>query len=248
MRIKCIGCEVLARTLYGCAATSPNTIDIELLAKGLHDQPANLNKSLQEKINEVPDTYQATVLAYGLCGKSTLGLTVMKMPLVVPRAHDCITLFLGSRERYQEQFDLEPGTYWYEQDYLERSKAGDSSLGLGSIATTEGLEKQYSEYVAKYGKDNADYLMEVMGAWQQHYHRAALIDMNLGDISQAEQSAKAEAEQRKWKFEKLPGDLALIRRLLDGDWNEDFLVLQPGQTVEMTFDSQILGCAGCNQK
>jgi hypothetical protein len=222
-------------------------VDIELLAKGLHDQPANLNKLLQDKINEVQNTsYQATVLAYGLCGKSTLGLTPANVPLVIPRAHDCITLFLGSRQRYQNQFDLEPGTYWYEQDYLERSKATDSSLGLGSIASTEGLEKQYTEYVSKYGKDNADYLMEVMGAWQQHYHRAVLIDMNLGDISQVEQSARSEAERQNWKFERLPGDLALIRRLFDGDWDEDFLVLQPGQTVEMTFDSQILGCAGCS--
>jgi hypothetical protein len=35
----------------------------------------------------------------------------------------------------------------------------------------------------------------------------------------------------------------LIRRLLFGDWNEDFLVVEPGQGITMTFDELILGCA-----
>ena len=29
-------------------------------------------------------------------------------PIVMPRAHDCITLYLGSRERYQAQFERHP--------------------------------------------------------------------------------------------------------------------------------------------
>ena len=41
-------------------------------------------------------------------------------------------------------------------------------------------------WVKKYGKKNADYLMEVMGAWRQHYDRAAYIenqDMALPDYT-----------------------------------------------------------------
>jgi hypothetical protein len=34
----------------------------------------------------------------------------------------------------------------------------------------------------------------------------------------------------------------LIHRLLTGDWEEDFVVLQPGQQVAMTYDHDVIGC------
>jgi hypothetical protein len=55
--------------------------------------------------------------------------------------------------------------------------------------------------------------------------------------------AQADAARRGWNFERLAGDMVLIRRLLNGDWNEDFLILEPGQSVAMTYDESILGCA-----
>ena len=36
------------------------------------------------------------------------------------------------------------------------------------------------------------------------------------------------------------GDLGLLRRLLDGDWNEDILIAQPGEEVAMTGDARIV--------
>jgi len=41
---------------------------------------------------------------------------------VVPRAHDCITLLLGSKERYAKLFGERPGTYWYSAGWLEIGK------------------------------------------------------------------------------------------------------------------------------
>jgi hypothetical protein len=96
--------------------------------------------------------------------------------------------------------------------------------------------------VEKYGQDNADYLMDVMGAWQSHYSRAAFIDLGVGDGSSVEQRARADAGRRGWNFEKLRGDLGLVQRLLNGDWDEDFLVVKPGQAIKMTYDEGIIGC------
>ena len=79
----------------------------------------------------------------------------------------------------------------------------------------------------KYGKDNADYLMEIMGAWQSHYERAAYIYLWVGDGSRAEERARKDAARRGWTYERLPGDMVLVRRLLFGEWNEDFLVVEP---------------------
>ena len=262
MRLFCLACEVLARPLYLSAARSPHIVDIELFRRGLHNDPAELRARLQARIDEVSpkhsvlscEHYDAIVMGYGLCGQAAAGLIARDIPIVIPRAHDCITLFLGGRETYRYQFDTFPGTYWYALDYVERDDGtggsprpqGGGSLALGATAAVE-VDAVYEEYLRKYGKDNADYLMEVMGAWQKHYKRAALIDMGIGDIAAVESRAQADAERRGWAFERVAGDVVLIRRLLQGEWHDgdgsdDFLVLQPGEQVKMTYDDLVIGC------
>ena len=242
MRLYCLACEVLARPLYLSAARSPHIVDIALFRRGLHNDPADLRAKLQTRVDEAStDGYDAIVMGYGLCGQAVAGLTARQIPVVIPRAHDCITLFLGSRERYTREFEDNPGTYWYALDYIERDDGTGGSVALGSASAT-GLDKTYEEYVAKYGVDNADYLMEVMGAWQKHYKRAALIDIGVGDISAVAAQAQAEADRRGWIFEKVAGDMVLVRRLIEGDWERDFLVLQPGESVSMTYDFEVIGC------
>ena len=242
MRLKVIGCDVLARALYLYAAQSPHTIDIELFRYGLHQHPDDLRARLQQAIEATRGQgYAAVLLAYALCGKSTHGLVAGDTQLVMPRAHDCITLFLGSRARYRQQFELVPGTYWYVQDYLERDDGSGVGLAIGA-ETGADAEATYASYVEKYGRDNADYLMEIMGAWQSHYQRAGLIDLGIGDASLAEKRAQGDAARRGWTFERLPGDLGLVRRLLYGEWDTDFLVVPPGQTISMTYDENVLCC------
>jgi hypothetical protein len=247
LRLRCISCEVLARPLYLCAARSPHVVDVSFLRRGLHDTPAVLRERLQVEIDAAAaadPSYDAVVLGYGLCGGATAGIGATRVPLVVPRAHDCITLFLGGRERYQSEFTAHPGTYWYAADYIERSDADTSGASLGLLgigaSSEDELKAAYSAYVEKFGRDNADYLMDVMGAWREHYDRAVFIDTGIGGSADVERRARAEAERRGWLFERMAGNLLLIRRLLDGDWNDDFLVLQPGQRTAMSYDAEVM--------
>lgn len=242
MRLKCIGCEVLARAVYHCAAESPHTVDVDLLQLGLHNYPAELRSNLQSRIDTlIGSDYQAILLAYGLCGQATAGLVARDKPLVIARAHDCISLFLGSRQRYQEQFSAIPGTFWYSIDYIERRVASHSIFGLGSTCEADA-QKLYEEYVAKYGKDNADYLMEVMNSWKSHYQRAVFIDLGLGDGHQVEMQAQVEATQRGWMFQCLSADLKLIHQLIQGNWqdNPDFIIVKPGNQITMTADDLVM--------
>jgi hypothetical protein len=224
-----------------CAAHSPHIVDIELLRQGLHDTPSDLRVKLQARIDaSIGQEYDAIVLGYGLCGKATEGLQAKDVPLVLPRAHDCITLFLGSRERYQQEFDQNPGTYWFAHDYVERGKRNGANLALGSAGPQTDLQATYEKYVAKYGQDNADYLMQVMGEWSKHYNRAVFVDMGVGDASSTERAARENATKRGWTFERMAGDLILIRCLLNGDWENDFLILQPGETIALSYDDQVV--------
>lgn len=242
MRLKCIGCDALARLIYQCAATSPHLVDVTLLKLGLHRKPADLQARLQREIDaSAGQGYDAVVMAYGLCGRATAGITARDIPVVIPRAHDCITIFLGSRARYTEQHEGQPGTYWYTKDYIERGSLDGSLTALGAVSEDGfDIEGEYDTYVAKYGKDNADYLMEIMGAWRSHYQRAAFIDLGIGDSQAVENQAREEAVRRGWAFERVAGDIILIRRLLFGDWNEDFLTLQPGQKLGMSYDADVI--------
>ena len=247
MKLKCLGCEALARMVYLCAAHSPHIVDVELFRLGLHNEPSDLRARLQRHIDAATGQgYDAIVLAYGLCGQATAGLIARDIPLVIPRAHDCITLFLGDRGRYKDQFENHVGTYWYALDYVERKDSAGTTFALGATVDTD-VQGLYDQYVEKYGADNADYLMEVMGNWQKHYQRAVFIDMGVGDGSDVEGQAQSEANRRGWTFERMAGDLVLIRRLLIGDWDQDFLVLQPGQQIKMTYNDDVVGCLECSQ-
>ncbi len=245
MWLRCLACEVLARPLYLAATYSPHIIDIHLIQRGLHNHPLRLRDQLQALIDATDAArYDAVLLGYGLCGQATAGLVARALPLVIPRAHDCITLFLGSRERYDDQFNQYPGTFWYAQDYIERDDGSGAALAMGAGLSAD-IEGVYNDYVKKYGRDNADYLMTVMGAWQSHYQRAAYLDMGIGGDQAVAAQAQTQAERRGWLYERMTGDMVLVRRLLHGDWQtgaDDFLVVPPGQCIEVRHDAGVIGC------
>jgi hypothetical protein len=236
---KVIACESLARPVYYFSALSPHRIDVELHRIGLHDHPNQLRNKLQDSIDNTSTDYDAILLVYGLCGRAIEGLHSSHITIVIPRAHDCITLLLGSRSAYNLQQDQQPGTYWYSQDYLERSGRYGTSMALGS-GMPEDLNDVYQEYIQKYGQDNADYLIQTMNKWQSHYKRAVLVENELGVSESIQQQAANEASKRNWQLEKLNGDLVLIRRLLYGDWGDDFLVVPKGSNINMSLDDNII--------
>jgi len=240
LRIRAISCDILLRPVYLAAATSPNIVDVVDLSAALHVAPATLRERIQEQIDAVPSGYDAVVLAYGLCGGGTAGLVARDIPVVLTRAHDCITIFLGGRERFAQEFEATPGTYWYVADQLDRGNALKGWL-LGDAARAEDAAATYADYVTRFGEKNAAYLMEELGGWAQRYERGAFLDVGVA-TPDAEARSRAEAGERGWRFEKVLADMRLVRGLIDGDWDDDrYQVLLPGQTLRMTYDETIMG-------
>ena len=242
MRLKLIACEILFRELCAAAARSVNQIDVEFLPKGLHDiGQAGMSARLKEVLAAVDQSkYDAVLFGYALCSNGLVGLTARSIPLVVPRAHDCITLFLGSKERYLDYFQNNPGVYFKTSGWIERGE-GLAQINRDSIAHQAGMTQSYEELVAKYGEDNARFLYEQLCNMTRNYSRLAYIAMGVEPDDRFERRTRDEATQRGWQFEKLAGDMSLLQSLLDGPWDDErFLVVQPGQRVAASFDDDII--------
>jgi len=73
----------------------PPQLSYEVLDFGLHTNPDKLRTALQNAINTAPPNVRTILLGLSLCAKSVVGLKSDRHTLVIPRADDCITIFLG---------------------------------------------------------------------------------------------------------------------------------------------------------
>ena len=249
MKIKVITCEALVREFYHASATSPHIIDIQTLAFGLHNTPDELRKTIQEAVDACEGKkIDCIVLGYGLCSRGTAEIRARSIPIVLPRMHDCITAFLGSRARYNKEFSAHPGTYYYSPGWIER-KEGEIDQGVISESHARAYEERYKEYVEKYGEDNAKFLIEQEKQWYSHYTRAAFIDMGIGDIEMYREFTQALAKDHNWEYAEMQGDFSLIRRLVYGEWDgDDFLKVEPGQMITESFDDLVLKVKNSEEK
>lgn len=229
-----IACHVLWRELCHIASTSENTFDFVFLNQGLHDTPDNLRIELQKAIDAVEKPYDAILIGYGLCSNGIEGIVARNTRLVVPRGHDCITFFLGSKERYKDYFDKNPGTYWYTVGWI------DDTVQPGK----ERYDMALREYTERYGEDNAEYLMEMESGWYKEYKNTAFIDYDFMDLERYKQYTKDCTDYLKWNYDELKGDTSLLQAFLKGEseWEEDkFLVVEPGEQIIASHDEKIIG-------
>lgn len=239
LKFKLISCEIFFREMEFLLEQAPHQIDVEFMQKGLHDIPTDeMAKRLQAQVDSAQG-YAAILLGYGLCNNGLVGLTARNIQLVLPRAHDCITLFFGSREKYKTYFDANLGTYFLTTGWIERNEVADDLKQL-SIPNQMGMDMTYEQMVEQYGEDNAKFLMEEFCDKGKNYSQITFIEMGVEPDGSFEKTAREEAASKHWKFTKEPGNLTLLRRLLSGDWNNDFLVVPPHHKIIARHDELIV--------
>jgi hypothetical protein len=89
--------------------------------------------------------------------------------------------------------------------------------------------------VERYGHERA-YRLEKKVI--EHYTRLALIYMGEGPEEKHRAYARQEADFFDLAYEEIQGSDVLLRKLLQGDWDHDFVVVEPGGRVryESFFD------------
>ncbi len=228
-RIHVIGCAVLAIDIQQVAERKGLAVSTRFLEAGLHNKPAELKRKLQAAIDNASrqDQYDRIAIGYGVCGLGTVGIQARNVPLVMPNAHDCIAMFLGSNKAYQREFARYPGTYYFSAGWCaEKSQprsSGQRKAWMGDREITfEALEE-------KYGREHADTVMSFLSSWQKNYQRAVFIDTGAPHKEKYAQDAVKMARKYGWKHEAITGDLRLLEHLLTAEQtSDDVLVVPPG--------------------
>ena len=254
MRLKLIACKALCREISYLSSLSQNNIDITFVRQGYHNAPDVLRRNLQQEIDSVEsgrdshtnelggngdnisplnsEDFDAILIGYGLCSNGIVGIHSQKHTLVIPRGHDCITFFLGSKERYMEYFHTFPGCFWYTASWIENA----------DMPCRKQNERLRAYYIEKgYDEDELDFFMEEMTGWTKKYQSAAYIKMPFFDKEEHQQFTKDAAAFYGWNYHLLDGDLSLLERFLSGNWDpKDFLIVPPGCRVTASNDESII--------
>jgi len=211
VKIKIIACETVADELRSLI---PEGVPYKFLEFGLHCTPELLHATLQEEIDSTPQDVDTILLGYGMCSKGTLGLEARRFRLVIPKLDDCIGLYLGSRAEYNRQHMLAPGTFYLTKGWIE---CGDDPYS------------EYLKMVDKYGHEKA-YRAEKR--FIVNYSRLLLISTGNHSMEKYRDYAKRVADFFDLAFEEIPGSDRLIKMLMEGDWNNEFVIVEPGGRVE----------------
>lgn len=184
------------------------------LEQSLHQTPQKMKPLIQREIDKAdPQDWEYIILGYGLCSNGIIGVKAGRHPIIIPRVHDCIALFMGSHEKYLKEHKREPGTYYLTKGWIEEGK---TPLGI------------YQDYCERHGKEIAQWVIKEEF---KHYRRIAMIDIGVY-LSEANRNhAMENARFLGLRYEEIKGSLKFFEKMLRGGWGKDFIVLKPGQEV-----------------
>ncbi len=209
-----IACEILRPDLDRLQAKIAPHVSIHYLDQDLHRQPQRMAAILQDTIDRHGGEAGRIVMGYGLCCNGVVGIRAHRQQLIIPRIHDCITLFLGSRRDYECQFKQCPGTYYLTESWIEHDK--------------DPLGTMRKEYTPKLGREMAEWGMREE---MKHQVRIALVESGTGDgvPECVRRRARENAEFFEKQYEELRGKPEFLQRLLVGPYDDDdFIILPPG--------------------
>lgn len=230
-RLALLSCSVFDAEVRQHAARAGHIVLHRRFEIGLHDQPDRLRAALQGAIDELEtrDDLDAIALLYGLCGRGTAGLRAGRHPLVIARAHDCITHFLGGREAYASL--QAERRYFYTPGWNQARR----------VPGPDRAEALRAELARRFDPEDVEYLMETDRAQWPADGTALFLDLGTPEADAEAAYAARCADWLGWRFERRHGDPALLRDLLWGRWDDErFQIARPGEMLTHVVNDRIL--------
>lgn len=227
-----VACKALKAEIDYLSSKMDEPPEIIFLEHELHNEPDKLRTTLQATIDELESSrpeLKRIAMVYGLCGRAFTGVSPNRLKLIVPRVHDCIPLFMGKSQEKANKYSHEGGILWL--------SAG--SMEYGQLAKHLVYERHFL-YRERYGEKRAEKMIKAENAVFANYGGACYIQWPELD-SKYEHLAQKVAEELSLKYTKMPGETGFLNQLLaGGDDGDRFLVINPGETLDMDTNGRII--------
>ncbi|MCC5836022.1 MAG: DUF1638 domain-containing protein [Opitutales bacterium] len=219
-----LACDVFREELEELCRRTPTCKALRFLEMGLHDQPKLLRERIQEALSQIEadPSVEAIALAYGRCGNGLIGVTAGRCPLILPQAHDCISILLGGTERHAAILKENPGTYFYSPGWVREKRVPGPDR-------EEWLRNLYAD---RYPDDNEmiDDLVEADAETFAHHNCAAYVAVT--DNPTARDYCRNCARHLGWNHRELDGDPGFLNALVHAQWDDSrFLHISPGHRI-----------------
>jgi N-methylhydantoinase A/oxoprolinase/acetone carboxylase beta subunit len=240
-----VACRVFESDIHAILDEGDISAELTYLEGGLHSSPSKLRLMLQKEIDRISAEGRAgrIALAYGMCGRGIIGLRARSIPLLIPKVHDCISLYLGSDRRYREEFEKEPGTFYITWGWYNEGMTPFGAARNGFIDENDRLRSEsYDYYRDRYGDQNAGAIVSFYNSWQKNYRRTVFIDTGVGDPATCEAYAADLAGEFGWEYRKMSGSRRYLEKLFRSRKGNDEVLLVPPHAVTV-FDPKGKGAA-----
>lgn len=208
-----VACNTIADELNMAINETGCTYPVFWVESGLHMYTTTLKERLQQEIDKITGV-DRVLLAFGYCGNALLGLSSSTFKIIFPKVEDCITLILGSPEKRKEVID-EKGTYFLTKGWLDFER---------------NIWVEYQDSLKRYGKEKTDRIYKSLLV---HFKRLGIVETGAYPLDEFFKRTQKIAKSLKLEHEIVPGTLRYLKKLLTGPWDEEFAIVNPGETVSL---------------
>ena len=180
------------------------------LSRIYHRDPEEMREHVIGALERLDPEVETVLVSMGFCGGSW---DKVKVPcrVVIPRVDDCISLLLQTTD--------EPVSNLKKPDHVYGKDKDPDKENFKSIF--DHLTKDIDEETKKrYHED-----------WMRYYREIDIIETEINDSRRPEYAAavKADADWLQAEMAYVPGGTHLLEKLISGNWDEQFMVFEPGE-------------------
>lgn len=211
-----VSCSSLTEFVDLAQRNMGTSYPVVIVDRQYHSEPSEMKERIRETIQGLPAEYDTVLVSMGFCG-GTWDHVTFDRRIVIPRVDDCVSLLL-TRDNV-----LVPNRKEMGHLYLYETNPEDfSALSL----MREGFQSGDRDLD---GLDPA-YLFSML---TQGYHHMDIIDTGLSPCYEEDYVIKAQeqADVIGAELDYVPGGVLLLEKLVSGDWDEQFIVAEPGTVL-----------------